>query len=186
MADMTNLDCEDECDGVLFDETGLEQKWGTYSRRNQKMLLDELANVETEQSFREQTENDMMQTDRDLVPSKSVPMRERMKKSNSLTKSQGLPGSNNSDKQSQGSTIGLGAIKLDFRKNSSGGGGLMKMLKGGGGSNNKIEAEVRSSQEAILEAAKNSSGSGKRTPLYSAIEMTQKASYQQVAPQTKY
>ena len=70
-----------------------------------------------------------------------------------------------------GSTIGLGAIKLDFGKSSSGG-GLMKMLKGGGGSSNKIEAEVRSSQEARLEAAKNSSGSGKASALYSAIEMT--------------
>ena len=44
---MTNLD-DTECEGVLFEDDGLEQKFGTYSRRNQKMLMEELGNVETE------------------------------------------------------------------------------------------------------------------------------------------
>ena len=62
----------------------------------------------------------------------------------------------------------------------------MQMLKGGGGSNNKIEAEVRSSQEARRASAKNSSGSGKQSnAFYSAIEMSKHPSYSQVAPQTK-
>ena len=66
---MTNLD-DTECDGVLFEDDGFEQKFGTYSRRNQKMLMEELGNVETEQSFREHTEVDGMYSQRDLVTGK--------------------------------------------------------------------------------------------------------------------
>ena len=62
----------------------------------------------------------------------------------------------------------------------------MQMLKGGSGSSNKIEAEVRSSQEARRASAKHSSGSGKLSGAsYSAIEMAKHPSYAQVAPQTK-
>ena len=136
--DFTNLD-DTECDGVLFEDDGFEHKFGTYSRKNQKMLMDEIGNVETEHSFREQTENDGMHSNRDLVTGNKS-----QKQSNSLAKSLHLPGNGSgSDKQSNSSQIGLGGIRLDFRK-SSNGGGLMQMLKGSG-SGNKIGAEVRSS-----------------------------------------
>ena len=123
-----------------------------------------------------------MNTDRDLVQNKSSG-----KKGNPLTKSLALP-SGSCDKQSTGSAIGVGGIKLDFRKSSSGG-GLMKMLKGSGGggsSNNKISNEVRRSQEAGAAAAKNASGNGKMGALYSAIELAKQNSYARVAPQARY
>ena len=61
-----------------------------------------------------------------------------------------------------GSTIGLGAIKLDFGKSPSGG-GLMKMLRGSSGSSNKVGNDVRSSQEGrFADDKKNSFNSGKR------------------------
>ena len=62
----------------------------------------------------------------------------------------------------------------------------MQMLRGGGGSNNKVDAEVRKSQEARRASAKNSSGSGKLSnAFYSAVEMSKQPSYSQVAPQSK-
>ena len=57
----------------------------------------------------------------------------------------------------------------------------MQMLKGSG-SGNKIGAEVRSSQEAQLEARSKAQGGLKQT-LYSAIEMTKQGS-NSIAPQT--
>ena len=52
------------------------------------------------------------------------------KKPNSLAKSLALP--KNEDKISEGSSIKLGGIKLDFRKSSSGG-KIVQMLRGSGG-----------------------------------------------------
>ena len=83
--DFTNLD-DTECGGALFEEDDFDHKFGTYSRRNQKMLLEDLGNVETEQSFREQTEVDGMQSNRDLVTGNKT-----QKNNNSLAKSMHLP-----------------------------------------------------------------------------------------------
>lgn len=47
MADVTNLD-DSPCDGVLFDDSALDQKFNTYSRKHRKNLMEELANVDTE------------------------------------------------------------------------------------------------------------------------------------------
>ena len=177
MADVTNLD-DSPCDGVLFDDSALDQKFGTYSRRNRKEFMEELANIDTEQSYREQTEADVMNTDREMMTTKKKPP------PNPLAKSLALPASG-SDKQSAGSTIGLGGIKLDFRKSSSGG-GLMKMLtgSGGGSASNKISNDVRRSREAGLAAARSSSG--KIGAEYSTIEMSKQASYSRVAPHGRY
>ena len=115
--DFTNLD-DTECGGALFEDEDFEHKFGTYSRHNNKMLLEDLGNVETEQSFREQTEIDGMQSNRDLVTGNKT-----QKNSNSLAKSMHLPNNGDgSDKQSNSSAIGLGGIRLDFRKSSNGGG----------------------------------------------------------------
>ena len=49
MADVTNLDDSPN----LFDSDTLDQKFQTYSRRNRKQFMEEIANIDTEQSFRE-------------------------------------------------------------------------------------------------------------------------------------
>ena len=101
-----------------------------------------------------------MHTDRGMMNSKKKPP------ANPLTKSMHLPGS--SDKDSAGSSLTLGGIKLDFRK-SSNGGGLMKMLTGGGGnSSNKISDDVRKSRESGFGSTK---GNGVNAQ-YKSIEMT--------------
>ena len=109
-------------------------------------------------------------------------MHSKKKPPNPLTKSMHLLGSG-SDKESAGSTIRLGGIKLDFRKSSSGG-GLMKMLTGGNSSssNNKISDDVRKSREAGL-SAKGSNTQIKAR--YSTIEMA-KHNPNQVTPNDRY
>ena len=126
-----------------------------------------------------------MHTDRDLVKKGTGDHKYSTQKRgrNPLaTKSLALPKSS-ADKQSLASTIGLGAIKLDFRKSSSGG-GFMQMLKGAGGSSNKIDSEARRSQDL---AQKNSGSSGgKLSALYSAVEMTKQNSGNKIAPHSKH
>ena len=110
-------------------------------------------------------------------------MNSKKKPPNPLTKSMHLPGST-SDKESAGSTLRLGGIKLDlldFRKSSSGG-GLMKMLRGGNSSgSNKISDDVRRSRESGLSAKGNSQINAR----YSTIDMP-KQSPNQVAPKGRY
>ena len=92
-----------------------------------------------------------------------------------MAKSLALP--RDEDKMSQGSSIKLGAIKLDFRKSSSGG-RLVQMLRGSGGNpnNNQIASEVRGSREAGFSAARNSKGGGQVGARYSSIEMANQQS----------
>ena len=108
-------------------------------------------------------------------------MNSKKKPPNPLTKSMHLPGTG-SDKESAGSTIRLGGIKLDFRKSSSGG-GLIKMLRGGnsGSGSNKISDDVRRSRESGLSAKGNSQINAR----YSTIDMP-KQSPNQVAPKGRY
>ena len=179
VADVTDLD-NSPCDDVLYDDNALDQKFGTYARRNRKQFMDELANIDTEQSYREQTEDDAMNTDRGMMRSKKKPP------SNPMTKSLHLP-RNESDQKSETGVLSLGGIKLDFRKSSSGG-GLMKMLTGGGSgsASNKISDDVRRSRDAGLGAARGSNGSGQIAARYSTIEMSKQGSQTKVKPYEKY
>jgi len=96
-------------------------------RRNNRsrMMLDELAAHETEQSFRQQTNMDdetgALNSQRAMVPFSKSPN----KRGNALTKSLALPNSSTKDGSDDKSgrsmgVLGLSGINLDFRKSKDG------------------------------------------------------------------
>ena len=146
---MTDLDVMDDDDGVLFDDfdamaeakhkkTGgniLEDnlKGHTFNKKSNKMLMEELGRVDTENSMRMQTVEDdddclnKQASSRDLVdePTQGSGRGSRRDR-NPLTKSVGLPKSRDQSDKSKG-LLSIGGINLDFRKSKEG--GLMSIFR---------------------------------------------------------